>query len=138
MDRVAELREQRHTSPEIADKLNKEGFAPPKRRGQFNGPVIHQLLKRRGLIGNERSHDELLGEHEWWIADLARKLEMNYMKLRDWAVRGWVHARKTPIQGYWIVWADKEEIARLRELLSRSRRGTNHYQSELTTPKSRR
>jgi DNA invertase Pin-like site-specific DNA recombinase len=137
MDRVAELRGQRHTSPEIARKLNAEGFAPPKRRGQFNGPVIHQLLKRRGLIGNERSHDELLGEHEWWIADLARELEMNYMKLRDWAVRGWVHARQTPIQSYWIVWADQDEVARLRALLTTSRRGMNHYEAEQTTPKRR-
>lgn len=137
MDRLATLRDSGHTSPEIARKLNDEGFVPPKRRGPFNGPVIHQLLKRRGLIGNERSHDELLGEQEWWIADLARELKMSHLKLRDWAVRGWVHGRQTPIQGYWIIWADDDEVARLRDLLVKSQRGINHYTPDLTTPKPR-
>jgi hypothetical protein len=64
MKRVVELREAGHTAPVIAKTLNAEGFSPPKRRGAFTTPVIHQLLKRRGLIGNERAHDELLGKHE--------------------------------------------------------------------------
>ncbi|MGA2706701.1 MAG: hypothetical protein ABSH35_37300 [Isosphaeraceae bacterium] len=71
MNRVVELREGGHTAPGIAKVLNAEGFYPPKRRGAFSTPVVHQLLKRRGLIGNERSHDELLGQHEWWLTDLA-------------------------------------------------------------------
>ena len=53
----------------------KEGFRPPKQPGSFNKPMIYQLLKRRGLIGNERSHDELLGQDEWWLTDLARELK---------------------------------------------------------------
>jgi hypothetical protein len=99
--------------------------------------VVHQLLKRRGLIGNERSHGELLGRGEWWLADLAGELQMSHLKLRDWAVRGWVHSRRTPVQGYWILGADKDEVKRLRKLLSESRRGVNAYASELRTPKRR-
>ena len=137
MDRVVELRQAGHTAPEIAEALNTEGFYPPKRRGQFTTPVVHQLLKRRGLIGNERSHSELLGRHEWWLTDLARELQMSHLKLRDWAVRGWVHSRKTPVQGYWILWADEDEVQRLRRLLADSRRGVNAYASELRTPKER-
>ena len=137
MDRVVELRQAGHTAPEIAEALNAEGFYPPKRRGEFTTPVVHQLLKRRGLIGNERSHDELLGQHEWWLTDLARELQMSHLKLRDWAVRGWVHGRQTPVQGYWILWADKDEVRRLRKLLAESRRGVNAYASELRTPKER-
>ena len=87
MDRIAELREAGFIAPAIADKLNAEGFYPPKRRGAFTAPVVHQLLKRRGLMGNERSHDELRGQHEWWLTDLARELKMSHMKLRDWANR---------------------------------------------------
>ena len=137
MNRVVELREAGHTAPDIAEKLNAEGFYPPKRRGEFTTPVVHQLFKRRGLIGNERSHNELVGKHEWWLTDLARELKMSHLKLRDWANRGWVHSRKTPVQGYWILWADKDEVKRLQKLLADSRRGINAYSSELKTPKKR-
>jgi hypothetical protein len=95
------------------------------------------LLKRRGLIGNERQHDELLGENEWWLADLAAQLPMSHLKLRDWAHRGWVHSRRTPVQRYWILWADDDEVQRLRSLLAQSRRGVNVYNSTIKTPKQR-
>jgi DNA invertase Pin-like site-specific DNA recombinase len=137
MARVEKLRESGCTAPQIARTLNAEGFYPPKRCGEFTTPVIHQLLKRRGLMGNERSHDELLGRDEWWLTDLARTLKISHLKLRDWAVRGWVHSRKTPIQGRWILWADKDEVRRLRKLLAQSRRGINAYTSDLKTPKKR-
>ncbi len=137
MERVEELRAAGHIAPEIAEKLNAEGFYPPKRCGAYTSPVIYQLLKRRGLIGNERSHDELLGRHEWWLTDLARKLQMSHLKLRDWANRGWVHSRKTPVQGRWILWADQAEVKRLTRLLAESRRGVNAYSSALKTPKAR-
>jgi DNA invertase Pin-like site-specific DNA recombinase len=136
MKRVVELREAGHAALEIANHLNAEGFYPPKRNGKFTAPVIYQLLKRRALIGNERAHDELLGSDEWWLTDLARELEMSHLKLRDWAKHGWVHSRKTPVQGRWILWADQDEVARLRKLLAISCRGVNAYTSELRTPKA--
>lgn len=134
---VVELREQGHTASQIATRLNAEGFHPPRHRGEFNTPVVRQLLQRRGLIGNERSHDELLGESEWWLADLARKLQTTSGKLTDWAKRGWIHSRRTPIQSYWILWADDDELARLRQLLESSQRGMNQYPTGLTMPKPR-
>jgi hypothetical protein len=137
MDRVVALREAGHNAPEIAEQLDKEGFYPPKGRGRFTNPIIYQLLERRGLIGNERMHDELLETHEWWLTDLARELQMSHMKLRDWAKRGWVHSRKTPLQGRWVMWADKGEVKRLRKLLAESQRGVNTYSSDLKTPKKR-
>jgi hypothetical protein len=137
LDRVVELRESGQTASQIAKSLNSEGFFPPKRTGNFTKPIVYQLLKRRGLIGNERSHDDLVGEHEWWLADLARELKMGHLKLRDWAGRGWVHGRRTPVQGYYILWADEDEIRRLRELLAQSRRGINAHTSTLKTPKER-
>ena len=57
--------------------------------------------------------------------------------MRDWAIRGWVHSRRTPVQGRWILWADKDEVKRLGRLLAESRRGVNAYASELRTPKGR-
>jgi DNA invertase Pin-like site-specific DNA recombinase len=137
MNRVVQLREAGNAALQIAERLNAEGFYPPKRSGLFTAPVIYQLLKRRALIGNERSHDELLGEDEWWLTDLARELAMSHLKLRDWANRRWLHSRKTPVQGRWILWADQDEVARLRQLLEQSRRGVNAYTSDLKTPKKR-
>lgn len=137
MARVVQLRQNGHTASEIAACLNDEGFHPPKCEGPFTAPVIYQLLKRRALVGYERAHDELLDTDEWWLTDLARHLQMSHLKLRDWAARGWVHSRKTPIQGRWILWADQDELARLHKLVAQSHRGVNTYTSELRTPKVR-
>jgi len=137
LNRIVELRGAGHTALEIARKLNSEGFSPPRRSGKFSKPAILHLLRRHGLIGNERFHDELLGKHEWWLSDLARELKMSPLKLRAWICRGWVHDRTTSLQGYRIVWADRDEIRRLRKLLEESRRGVNAYSIALTTPKKR-
>ena len=135
MERVVGLRRAGGTATTIAETLNAEGFSPPKRRGHFNKPIVQQLLVRRGLVGDERTHGEPLGPHEWWLVDLACKLQVNSLKLRDWICRGWVTARQTPVQGYWIAWADEQEIQRLRELRTRSRRGSTGYPQDLTTPR---
>ncbi len=135
--RVRQLRQAGGTALEIAATLNREGFRPPKRAAAFTKPMLYALLKRLGLIGSERQHDELLGEDEWWLADLARELQMSGDKLGDWARRGWVHWRQTPRQGYRVLWADGEEVQRLKELLGQSRRGRQGYSEELTTPKPR-
>jgi hypothetical protein len=137
MARVVELRQAGRGAAEIAAVLNKEGFRPPKNPGSFNKPMIYQLLKRRRLIGNERSHNELLAPNEWWLTDLARELKMSCDKLRDWTVREWVHCRKTPLQGYRVLWADADEVHRLKKLLARSRRGMTGYNDDLITPKAR-
>jgi hypothetical protein len=79
----------------------------------------------------------MLGPDEWWLGDLARALQMPPMKLREWVVRGWLHARKSPAQGLGIVWADPEERARLGQLLTQSQRGVNAYPASCTTPKPR-
>lgn len=137
MNRVVELRKQGRTASQIATALNREGFHPPKRSAEFNNHTVRRLLELRGLIGNERFCDDLLRNHEWWLVDLARELGMGHNKLRDWTRRGWVHSRYTPIQKYWILWADAEEVQRLKELLSRSRRGICAYATALITPKAR-
>ena len=135
-DRIVELRTTGNTSQEIADTLNAEGFTPPKRYRPFSKEIVLNLMRRRGLA-DERKDPNLLEENERWLKDLAAELKMPRSKLRDWAVRSWVHSRKSPAQGLWIVWADDEELARLRGLLARSSRGMNAYPPELTTPKQR-
>ncbi len=39
------------------------------------------------------------------------------------------------MQGCWILWADKDELRRLRELLAKSHPGKNRHASNLKEPK---
>jgi DNA invertase Pin-like site-specific DNA recombinase len=136
MDRVAELLREGHTAAQIADRLNREGFSPPKRCGEFFPELVRQLLRRRGLA-NEKAYTDQLGPHEWWLPRLAEEIPVSAGKLADWARRGWVHSRKTPAQRLWVLWADKQEVKRLRKLAALSHRGVVEYPSELTMPKDR-
>ena len=136
MDRIVTLRHEGRTAAQIADCLNQEGFSPPKRCGKFFPELVRQLLKRRGLA-NETTYIDQPGPHEWWLSKLAGKIPVSAGKLADWARRGWVHSRKTHAQGLWVLWADAQELKRLRGLATRSHRGTVEYPTKLTTPKER-
>lgn len=135
LDRAVELRTSGQTIGQIAEQLHAEGFHAPMGRGPIKAPMVYRLLQLRGIVPNERAHDELLGRHEWWLIDLAKELKICRVKLQEWAKRGWVHGRKTPVQGCWILWADKDELRRLRKLIARSQPGKNRHASELKTPK---
>ena len=136
MHRMRALRTGGATTAQMATTLNREGFVPPKRSRPFRKELVGQLLDRQGL-GDERRVPEMLGPDEWWLGTLARTLQMSPMKRRDWVVRGWLHARKSPAQGVWIVWADAEEVARVEHLLRQSRRGVNVYPAVCKTPRPR-
>jgi hypothetical protein len=133
MDRIVALRHEGHTAAQISDRLNQEGFSPPKRCGEFFPELVRQLLKRRGLA-NEKTHAGQLARHEWWLPDLAKEIPVSAEKLSDWARRGWVYCKKTPAQGLWILWADGKELKRLRQLANSSHRGVSRYPTKLTTP----
>ena len=44
--RILELRRKGHTSGQIAEVLNQDGFRPPKRRSTYNAAMVRQLLSR--------------------------------------------------------------------------------------------
>ncbi|MBI3461749.1 MAG: hypothetical protein HY000_01620 [Planctomycetes bacterium] len=53
-------------------------------------------------------------------------------------VQSWVHARRSPLQHFWIAWADAAELDRLRRLrASPQAKPCDRYPPELTTPKQR-
>jgi hypothetical protein len=137
MEHITQLRREGYTAEAIAWKLNEEGYRTPKTRGDFHPVLIRKLLARRGLA-SEKADAGQLGRHEWWLPDLARQVPMSAAKLSDWARRGWVRARQTPAQGLWVLWADRDELKRLRALAARSRRGANAYPGKLTAPKQPR
>lgn len=137
LNRAQELRESGQTIRQIAEQLNAEGFHSPTGRGRIKAPMVIQLLQRRGVTADERANDGLLGRHEWWLSDLADELKTTRHKLQEFAGRGWVHGRQTRVQGCWILWADQDELRRLRALIAQSRPGKNRHASSLKTPKKR-
>jgi DNA invertase Pin-like site-specific DNA recombinase len=139
--RILELRNQRKTAAQIAEQLNREGFHPPKRRATFNVGIIRQLLSRQGRFGRRPKAVEgyALGPDEWWFTDLARHLQLPNPTLYSWLRRGWVQARQLPVaKGRWILWADADELDRLRRLHRCPRSWWNQpHAADLTQPRPR-
>jgi DNA invertase Pin-like site-specific DNA recombinase len=114
IERLQELHRAGRHRGAIAAQLNAEGFVPP-RRGVFTEAVVSVLMRRQGLVG-ELFRDDLLQKHEWWIPDLARELGIIQQTIHYWIKQGWIHSRRTPSGKYLMVWADKQEMRRLKQL----------------------
>jgi DNA invertase Pin-like site-specific DNA recombinase/transposase-like protein len=135
-ERITQLHRAGLHLAQIAAKLNEDGFVPPRRRGVFTGPGIGDLVRDLGLVG-ELFRDDLVGKDEWWIPDLAQKLGVIPQKIHYWVKQQWVHSRRTPSKKHLIVWADKDELRRLRQLSKRKSSWTAARQPELVIPKPR-
>jgi hypothetical protein len=140
--RMVELRDAGQIAIEIADRLNAEDFRLPRCDKRFSARIVQQLFCRAGLIGpheDKAAKDELKKANEWWIEDLVRELKMPLVTLSNWCRKGWVHARKVTLAyRRWVIWADAEEIRRLRKLRKYRRPGPRYSNpKELTTPKPR-
>lgn len=114
-ERITQLHRNGLHLAQIAERLNEEGFTPPRRRGVFTATAIGFLVRDLGLVG-ELFRKDLVGKDEWWIPDLARKLGVIAPKIHYWAKQGWIQSRRTPSGKHWIVWADRDEIRRLGQL----------------------
>jgi len=135
-ERVVELHKEGHTAEETANTLNAEGFTPIDPTKTFNRDMIRDIRLKLGLRG-DLSNPSLLRPGEARLHDVAQALDMPWQTLREWAVRGWVHARQTRGQKLWLIWADDKELARLRELRASKSHGIQGYASHLTVPKAR-
>jgi DNA invertase Pin-like site-specific DNA recombinase len=139
--RIDTLRRDGVSFAQIAAHLNREGFYPPKRTDRFNGGMVARLLSQRGLHGprpRAMVDGSVLKPHEYWLADVARELHMPIATLHKWQRVGWVHSRKVTVaSGRWAIWADAEELERLRQLRAYKRTWPEpRYPQALTTPKS--
>ena len=140
--RIEELRQQGRSMAQVAACLNQEGFQPPKRARQFTSEMVGIFLAKDGRSGPRPrglSAKGLLRRSEWLLTDLARELNMPAATLHRWRKVHWIHARKLPVRGgHWALWANKEELIRLRRL--RQFRRSWEVKSPpiaLTTPKAR-
>lgn len=106
------------TATDIAAQLNQEDFHPPKSGSSFKPSGVLDLMHRLGIYQRRPKgvNTETLAEHEWWIPDLARTLEVPNSTLYNWVKRGWLRYRKQSISPYrLIIWADKAEIQKLKQ-----------------------
>ena len=137
--RIDTLQSQRKTLSEIAATLNAEGYHPPKRTSRFTKGILSNLLReRRASAGSSSQGDRrrYLTANEWWFADLASELSMPIATLHRWNKVGWLNARKVAeAQGRWAIYADAEELKRLRRLRETPRGWPQPYPTELITPK---
>ena len=113
--RIDTLHRQGSRYSEIARCLNAEGFRPPKRTTQFTTAMVARFLGSQGLHGTRpraMSDAQLLQEHEYWLTDLARQLNIPVATLHKWQRVGWIQSRKVPVAGgRWAIWADADESA---------------------------
>lgn len=139
--RIQELLQQKVTLGEIAKRLTAEGFHPPKRSSQFTAGILTRFLRDRGIrtgrLPKSVTEENHLQANEWWLHELATKLQMPIATLHRWQRVGWLTARKVVAAGgRWVIFADAQELARLTELRQAPRSWPNPYPARLLTPKS--
>jgi DNA invertase Pin-like site-specific DNA recombinase len=142
MERIDTLRREGFSFTHIAERLNRDGFYPAKRTKQFSGSMVARLLSSHGLYGprpRAMGDSTCLAPHEYWLTDFARRLHMPIATVHKWQRLGWVHSRKVAVAaGRWAIWADDEDLARLRRLRAYKRQWPEpRYPAALTTPKRR-
>jgi hypothetical protein len=136
--RLRELCRKRLSSSEIAEKLNGEGFRPPKRTDHFTGSMVLRLTSQLGLTRRKRDGSrDGLGKDEYRPGGLAKKLGVKRDTVRRWMRVGWLNLRKDG-EGRHVIWADADELARLLELHRLPRTWVNKARlAELKKPKQR-
>jgi DNA invertase Pin-like site-specific DNA recombinase len=129
--RVRQLAAEGLAAGAIAQRLNAEGYRPPKRRERFGAQGVEDLLVRLG-VRTKRSHSRPrapLGPYEWGLRELAQAIGMSHVTLYDWVYRSWVRAHREEQAPYrWVLWADEAEIDRLRQRHQRSLSEEHHRQ----------
>jgi hypothetical protein len=76
---------------------------------------------------------------EWWLGDLAAKLEMPIATLHRWQRVGWITSRKVSAAGNrWAIFADAEELARLQCLRDSPRGWPTAYPPKLIIPRNKK
>ena len=91
ISRIVELKRASHTAREIAERLNAEGFSPPRRDHRFNANTLRLLMMLTGLSDpsvDSLANADLFGPDEWWASDLAGELGISRPVLCKWCCRG--------------------------------------------------
>jgi hypothetical protein len=122
--RVRQLVTEGKTAREIAERLNSEGFKPPRRKETFGPQGVLGLMHNEGIVPKGHhsskgdSFEKRLKRGEWTVAMLARELDMPRITLYFWKRKGWIRTRKAKAGGRrrLVVLADSAELEALRGL----------------------
>jgi DNA invertase Pin-like site-specific DNA recombinase len=138
LGRLRELTGAGLSAAEIAGRLNAEGFRPPRRANQFTTASVQHLAARLGLPRRPRYGSPAgLGPDEFRPMGLARRLGVSPDRVRGWLRSGYLNVRRDQ-DGHSIIWADADELKRLRELGRLFRAGATGAQlDKLKKPKPR-
>jgi len=138
VERIVQGKRDGLSAAAIASRLNAEGFQPPSgKTTTFKEDMVRNLFLRIG-VSRVRRPGEHLAADEWWLRDLAEALAIPVGRLRHWLEKGYVRGRKSTNGHYVIVWADADELDRLRRLRDYwTREQQPIYPKELTEPKRR-
>ena len=127
-------------SAQIAEQLQQAGFPTIIPGMPWEKHMVLSLLRRSQLLPGRTEKIDLAPD-EWLLADLARKLGVGCGHLRRCMQRRHVQWRRSPLRGYYIIWADADEQQRLRKLCAfyhaHPSKNTALYPKELITPKPR-
>jgi DNA invertase Pin-like site-specific DNA recombinase len=139
LSRIKALLEENNTLGVIAKHLNAEGYQPPKRSSQFSAGILTRLLRDRGIrtgpLPKSVTEENHLHTNEWWLSDLATELSIPIATLHRWQRVGWVTSHKVTATGRWSIYADAEELSRLKQLRTQPRGWPNPYPLNLISPK---
>jgi hypothetical protein len=107
-----------------------------QRARQFTAGMLRRLLGERG---SGPSTGQGLQAGEWWPSGLAGRLRMPLETVQRWMRVGWVHTRRlADSRRRWVVWADEDELERLRQLRECDQSWANRERrAELARPKPR-
>lgn len=140
--RTLQLADENKSARKIAEILNADGFHPPRNRPTFSAVSVQgllHLLGRRSRCSWGNKELKLL-PGEWLVTGLAKELQIPQTTLHSWIKRGWVHAeQETNRFKRWVIWADADEVMRMRRLHVCPRQNNLHqpFPVQLTTPKPR-
>lgn len=119
IDMITELAGHGLTNPQIAERLNAAGLRPPKRVERFGASQVRNIIGQHGIPTarqwTQPARPEPAGAHEWSVAQLAAELHMPIPTVHNWIYRRWVTAHKNPTTARWVITADPNELAQLRE-----------------------
>jgi DNA invertase Pin-like site-specific DNA recombinase len=138
VERLRSLAGMRLRAAEIAERLNAEGFRPPRQTKPFTTNIVLRLTARLGLPRRERYGTQTgLGPDEFRPMGLSRLLGVPRDTVQAWLRAGWLTVRQDE-DGHAIIWADAEELKRLRKLRRLLQAGVKGARlAELKKPKPR-
>jgi hypothetical protein len=138
VQRLRQLCRKKLSCAAMAKQLNDEGFRPPKRTYHFTRDMVLRLTVQLRLTRRKRHGSPAgLGANEYRPAGLARNLQVKRDTVVRWMRVGWVNVRRDD-EGHRIIWADADELRRLRELHRLPRTWENKARlAKLKKPKER-